>query len=125
MPRQHGPPPERRPEPHPQPAGHGARTARRRRRPHPTMATAHDGRPVAHNVAMRHRSSITSLSWIPSEAVEGSTRLAFEAVLAHYDEPPPEVLEDVQELCAEDRFRFANILDAWIEVDDAGAIVAG
>ncbi len=72
---------------------------------------------------MRHRSSITSLSWIPSEAVEGSTRLAFEAGLAHYDEPPPEVLEDVQKLCAEDRFRFANILDAWIEVDDAGKIV--
>jgi hypothetical protein len=27
---------------------------------------------------MRHRCSITSLSWIPSQAVEGSTRLAFE-----------------------------------------------
>jgi hypothetical protein len=37
---------------------------------------------------MRHRSSITSLSWIPSEAVEGSTRLAFETGLAHYDDPP-------------------------------------
>jgi hypothetical protein len=27
---------------------------------------------------MRHRRSITSLSWITSQAVEGSTRLAFE-----------------------------------------------
>src|ERR1700679_121563 len=72
---------------------------------------------------MRHRSSIASLSWIPSEAVEGSTRLAFDAGLAHYDEPPPEVLEDVRQLRAEDRFRFAHTLDAWSEVDDAGAIV--
>ena len=31
---------------------------------------------------MLHSSSITSLSWIPSEA-EGSTRMAFEAGLAH------------------------------------------
>ena len=44
--------------------------------------------------AVRHRSSITSLSWIPSEAVEGSTRLAFDAGLAHYDEPPPEIIEE-------------------------------
>jgi hypothetical protein len=72
---------------------------------------------------MRHESSITSLSWIPSEAIEGSTRLAFDAGLAHYDDPPPEVLRDVQALCAEDRFRFANILRAWIEVDGAGKIV--
>ena len=51
--------------------------------------------PMAHNVAMRHQSSITSLSWIPSEAVEGSQRLAFDAGMAHYDEPPPEVIEDL------------------------------
>jgi hypothetical protein len=39
---------------------------------------------------VRHQGSITSLSWIPSEAVEGSTRLAFDAGLAHYDDPPGE-----------------------------------
>ena len=71
---------------------------------------------------MRHQSSITSLSWIPSEAVEGSTRVAFDAGLAHYDPPPPETLGDIEELRAGDRFRFANILSAWIEVDGAGAI---
>jgi hypothetical protein len=71
---------------------------------------------------VRHESSITSLSWIPSEAVEGSTRLAFEAGLAHYDDPPPEVIDDLEALCAEDRFRFANVLRAWVEVDDSGAI---
>jgi hypothetical protein len=41
---------------------------------------------------MRHQSSITSLSWIPSEAVEGSMRIPFDAGMAHYDPPPPEAL---------------------------------
>lgn len=71
---------------------------------------------------MRHQSTITSISWIPSEAVEGSTKIAFEAGLAHYDKPPPEAIEDLQALCDQDRFRFANVLSAWIEVDDAGHI---
>lgn len=71
---------------------------------------------------MRHHSSVTSLSWIPSEAVEGSQRLAFDAGMAHYDEPPPEVIEDLEALRAADRFRFANVLSAWMEVDDAGRI---
>jgi hypothetical protein len=71
---------------------------------------------------MRHSSSITSLSWIPSEAVEGSSRIAFEAGLAHYDEPPPETIEDIAALRDADRFRFANVLSAWVEVDGKGAI---
>jgi len=72
---------------------------------------------------MRHRSSITSLSWIPSEAIEGSQRLAFDAGMAHYDEPPPDVITDLEALRAADRFRFANVLSAWVEVDDSGQIV--
>ncbi len=44
-------------------------------------------RVVSRGAAMRHESSITSLSWIPSEAIEGSMRLAFDAGLAHYDAP--------------------------------------
>jgi hypothetical protein len=71
---------------------------------------------------MRHQSSITSISWIPSEAVEGSQRMAFEAGLAHYDDPPPEELSDLEALRAGDRFRFANLLDAWIDVDSDGAV---
>jgi hypothetical protein len=80
--------------------------------------------PLAHNAHVRHHGSITSLSWIPSEAVEGSSRLAFDAGIAHYDMPPPEVIEDLEALRASDRFRFANVLEAWVEVDDAGAITA-
>jgi hypothetical protein len=71
---------------------------------------------------MRHTSSITSLSWIPSEAIEGSMRLAFNAGFTHYDPPPPDVIEDLEELRLADRFRFANALRAWIDVDDAGKI---
>ncbi len=71
---------------------------------------------------MRHHSSITSVSWIPSEAIEGSSRVAFDHGLAHYDQPPPDVLSDIEGLRAADRFRFANRLEAWIEVDGAGQI---
>jgi hypothetical protein len=71
---------------------------------------------------MRHESSITSVSWIPSEAVEGSQRLAFDAGMAHYDEPLPDAIEDLEELRDADRFRFANVLKAWIEVHEKGRI---
>jgi hypothetical protein len=71
---------------------------------------------------MRHESSVTSLSWIPSEAIEGAQRLAFDSGMTHYDAPPPDVLEDLEALRVADRFRFANLLRAWVEVDDSGAI---
>jgi hypothetical protein len=71
---------------------------------------------------MRHQSSVTSLSWIPSQAIEGSQRLAFDAGLAHYDPTPPDVLDDIEALRLADRFRFANVLKAWIEVDETGKI---
>ena len=71
---------------------------------------------------MRIESSVTSLSWIPSEAVTGMTRLPFEMGVAHYDAPPPDRLDDLEALRLADRFRFANDLRAWIEVED-GRIV--
>ena len=71
---------------------------------------------------MRYESSVTSLSWIPSEAVVGGTRLPFDAGVAHYDQAPPDVLRDLNELREADRFRFANHLAVWIEVDKSGWI---
>jgi hypothetical protein len=76
---------------------------------------------------MRYESSVTSLSWIPSEAVTGSMKAAFESGLAHYDNPPPDELTPSGEhslaaLQAGDKFRFANVLKAWIETDGAGQI---
>ena len=74
---------------------------------------------------MRYESSVTSLSWIPSEAVTGATRTAFDSGFTHYDDPPPAELGDIEELRAGDRFRFANVLRAWIKVDDSGRITGG
>ena len=74
---------------------------------------------------MRYESCVTSLSWIPSEAVTGATRTAFDSGFTHYDDPPPAELGDIEELRAGDRFRFANVLRAWIEVDDSGRITDG
>jgi hypothetical protein len=71
---------------------------------------------------MRYESSVTSLSWIPSEAVTGSMRIAFDAGIGHYDDPPPAEVTDLAALQAADRFRFANLLRAWIEVTPDGQI---
>jgi hypothetical protein len=72
---------------------------------------------------LRIESSVTSLSWIPLGAMEGAgTELAFRLGIAHYDPPPPEVLEDLEALKVADRFRFANVLRAWIEVDGDGRV---
>jgi hypothetical protein len=71
---------------------------------------------------VRIESSILSLSWIPSEAVSGMTKLPFEMGVSHYDPPPPDHIDDLDGLQREDRFRFANHLQAWIEVED-GRIV--
>ena len=73
---------------------------------------------------MRIASSVTAISWIPSDAIEGMPKLPFELGVARYDAPPPEHLEegDLERLRAEDRFREANRLAAFIEVED-GTIV--
>ncbi len=66
---------------------------------------------------------MTSLSWIPSEAIESAQRIAFDSGLTHYDPPPPAEGFDLAQLRDTDRFRFANELRAWIEVDPSGRIV--
>src|ERR1700730_10540031 len=71
---------------------------------------------------MRIESSVTSVSWIPSEAITGMTKMPFEMGMAHYDQAPPDVIEDLEALRVADRFRFANELRAWIDVED-GKIV--
>jgi hypothetical protein len=72
---------------------------------------------------MRIDASVISVSWIPSEAITGiGARLPFETGVAHYDDPPPDVIRDLEELRAADRFRFANEIQGWIEVTN-GSIV--
>jgi hypothetical protein len=67
---------------------------------------------------MRIGSSVTSVSWIPSEAITGPMRLPMDLGIGHYDPPPPDRLDDLEALREADRFRFANELRAWIEVED-------
>ena len=49
-------------------------------------------------------------------------KLPFEIGMSHYDEPPPDRLGNLDGLRQMDRFRFANELTGWIEVED-GKIV--
>jgi hypothetical protein len=67
---------------------------------------------------VRIESTVTTVSWIPSEAVAGMTRLPFDIGAMHYDDPPPDHIDDLEALRGRDGFRFANRLSAWIEVDD-------
>jgi Cyclic nucleotide-binding domain len=76
---------------------------------------------------MRIASSVTAISWIPSDAIEGMPKLPFELGVARYDAPPPDRIAegDLERLRAEDRFREANHLAAWIEVDDGRIVGQG
>lgn len=75
---------------------------------------------------MRIDASTTSISWIPSEAVTGPTNKAmFGSGVAHYDVPPPDEIDDLQALRDADRFRFANHLAAFVEVEDGKVTKAG
>jgi hypothetical protein len=79
-------------------------------------------------VAKRIESSVLSLSWIPSEAVTGLPKQFFSAGVTHYDEPPPDAITSMSELHRlreAARFRFANHLAAWIDVEDGRVVEAG
>ena len=73
--------------------------------------------------SMRIESSVTAISWIPrrrSRDAEAPVRDRHRPLRR----PPPDRLEegDLERLRDADRFREANVLKAWIEVED-GAIV--
>jgi hypothetical protein len=67
---------------------------------------------------------VTSVSWIPVEAVTGPTKAAFGTGFGHYDAPPPDVLGDLDAMRDADGFRFANRLNAWAEFDEDGNVAA-
>src|SRR3954463_15024933 len=76
---------------------------------------------------MRIESAVKAISWIPSEAINGMPKIPFELGIGHYDEPPPDQLGegDLERLRAADRFREANDLRAWIEVEDGQVVGHG
>jgi hypothetical protein len=47
------------------------------------------------------------------------TKLPFETGVAHYDQPPPDRIDDLEALRRADAFREANELRAWVEFADA------
>jgi hypothetical protein len=49
-------------------------------------------------------------------------KMAFDLGVGHYDAPLPGSLGDLAEWREADLFRFANRLEAWIEIDDQGRI---
>lgn len=76
---------------------------------------------------MRIERSINTLSWIPSDLLEGMGKMATRMKLAHHDPPPPDSLGSdtsaaIEQLRRADGFRFANELRAFIEVDGDGHI---
>lgn len=75
----------------------------------------------------RHESSVTAISWIPAEAIEGISKVPFEMGVTHYDVPPPDRIGpgDLEELRQTDRFREANELRAFIEVEDGRIVDSG
>ena len=69
---------------------------------------------------MRVESSVTAISWIPSEAISGVTRMPFDMKVGHYDAPPPDRIDPARldDLRDADLFRFANHLAGTMEVED-------
>ena len=65
----------------------------------------------------RIESSVTSVSWIPWDAMEGVRGLITDLGVGHWDLPPPDQLENLDELIDADAIRFANDLRAWVEVE--------
>jgi Cyclic nucleotide-binding domain len=75
---------------------------------------------------VRIESSVTSVSWIPSEAVRGPVlKGTFDSGFTHYDDPPSEVIDDLEALRAAGAFRFANNLSAWVEISGGRIVDSG
>jgi len=80
---------------------------------------------MGYGEGMRVESAVTSVSWIPSEAVAGLAKMGFTAGAVRFDDPPPDQITDLAALHAAERFRFANHLAAWAEVRDGEVVDAG
>jgi hypothetical protein len=84
---------------------------------------------------MRVEAKVTSISWIPSEAVSGPMKAGFATGVSHYDPPPPAHIDadGLRVLRDADAFRFANVLavsaefhgDRVVAHDHTGGLVMG
>ncbi len=76
-------------------------------------------------MAERVNTNFTSISWIPSEAIEGFMRRPIDLGLGRYDHPPPDHIEDLEEFVSGEGCRFANHLSAWADIEDGRIVAAG
>jgi hypothetical protein len=75
---------------------------------------------------MRIESSVTSVSWIPSEAVSGPVlKSTFDHGFTSYDDPPTDTIVDLEAMREAGAFRFANRLSAWVEIENGRIVDAG
>ena len=70
----------------------------------------------------RIEGSATAITWLPFAALDRIPTVPLELAVAHFDEPPPFVIPELDALRPQDAFREANELRAWIQVAD-GEIV--
>ena len=66
---------------------------------------------------MRFDATATAITWLPFAALDRLPAIPLELAIAHHDEPPPDVVPDLDELRRHDAFREANELHAWIKVE--------
>src|SRR4051812_23069805 len=85
--------------------------------------------PGAHSeVDMRVEATVVSMSWIPTDSLKGALKTGMDLRLSHWDAPLPDHVsgaEQVHELCRDDKFRFANLLSVWADVEDGQVREAG
>jgi cyclic nucleotide-binding protein len=74
---------------------------------------------------MRIEASATAITWLPLGALERIPVVPLELAVAHYDEPPPDFVPDLDELRRQDAFREANELRAWVEFDGGRVVDFG
>ncbi len=74
---------------------------------------------------MRIERSVTSISWLPSEAISSAVvALPFELGVTHYDEPPSDTLGDFVAEAERGALRFVNRLSAYVDVEDGKVVAA-
>jgi hypothetical protein len=77
---------------------------------------------------MRVEATAVTMSWIPSDSLKGALKAGMDLRLSHWDAPLPDRVkgvEEVHELGKYDKFRFANVLSVWADVEDGHIVDAG
>ncbi len=77
---------------------------------------------------MRVQATVVSLSWIPTDSLRGPLKTGMDLRLSHWDAPLPDRVQgpdEVDELRRHDKFRFANVLTGWADVEGGEIVSSG